>query len=336
MKRLVFAALAALGFAPASARAEPFYKGKTIRIVISTGVAGGYMEYARALSRHLAEHIEGGPGFVVESMPGAGGLLATNYLYTQAPADGLTMGLVHATIPLAPLWGSAGARFDAMRFNWLGALDRADGVCTIWHTSPTKTWADMQARETLVGSQGVGSPTEVYPAMLNKFFGAKIKVIGGYHSGTEIDLAVERGEIEGRCGTHLNTYKAMRPDWIANKRVNVPVVFAERRLPDYPDAPSVLELTKDESVRQQIELMMTTQFLDRPVLMPPRVPDERVAEISAALAATAADPALRADLARNSFTFNFVDAADMGARLRKAYAYPPEIVKAVREWMGPQ
>ena len=334
MKRLLFAALAALLCAAQPARAEPFYKGKTIRIVLSTGVAGGYMEYARALSRHLAAHIDGNPGFVVESMPGAGGLLATNHLYTQAPRDGLTMGIVHATIPLAPLWGAAGARFDPLKFNWLGALDRADGVCTIWHTSATKTWADMLARETLVGSQGVGSPTETYPAMLNRFFGAKIKVIGGYHSGTEIDLAVERGEIDGRCGTHLNTYKAMRPDWMAKRLVNVPIVFAERRLPDYPDAPTALELARDDAVRQQIELMMTTQFLDRPVLMPPGVPAERVAEMGAALSAVARDPALLEDLRRNNFTFNYVDAADMGAMLRKAYAYPADIVAAVRGWMG--
>ncbi len=335
MKRLALLALALFCLASAPVRAaDPFYKGKTIRIVISTGVAGGYMEYARALARHLTPHLAGNPGFVVESMPGAGGLLAANYLYANAPRDGLTMAMVHSTIPLAPLWGGGGARFDALKFNWLGALDRADGVCTVWHTSPVKTWADMQSRELTVGSMGVGSPTEVYPAVLNRYFGTEIKVIGGYHSGTEVDLAVERGELEGRCGTHLNTYKAMRANWISQGLVRVPVVFAEQRLPDYPDAPSVLELTGDETIRQQIELIMTTQYLDRPMLMPPGVPHERVAEMNAALAEVAADPALHADLARSNFTFNYADAADMATRLRRAYSYPAETVNAVRAWMG--
>src|SRR5580693_1364755 len=129
----------------------PFYKGKTIRIVISTGVAGGYAEYARLLADHMGAHIAGQPSFIVQSMPGAGGLLATNYLYTQAPQDGTTFGIVHSSVPLTPLWGNKGVRFDTLKFNWLGSLDRVDGMCVAWHTSPIKTWSDMLQREFTVG-----------------------------------------------------------------------------------------------------------------------------------------------------------------------------------------
>src|ERR1700688_4278533 len=150
------------------AQEAPFYRGKTIRIVISTGVAGGYAEYARLLADHMGAHIAGRPNFIVQSMPGAGGLLAANYLYPQAPQDGTTFGIVHSSVPLTPLWGNKGVRFDSLKFNWLGSLDRTDGMCIAWHTSPIKTWADMLAREFTVGSSGAGSQMDTYPAILNK------------------------------------------------------------------------------------------------------------------------------------------------------------------------
>jgi hypothetical protein len=118
-----------LAACPALAQEAPFYRGKTIRIVISTGVAGGYAEYARVIADHMGRHIAGQPNFLVQSMPGAGGLLATNYLYAQAPQDGTTIGIVHSSLPLTPLWGNKGVRFDTLKFNWLGSLDRVDGMC---------------------------------------------------------------------------------------------------------------------------------------------------------------------------------------------------------------
>ena len=190
-----------------------FYQGKTLRIVISTGVAGGFGEYARLLSEHIGKHIPGRPHVIVQSMPGAGGLLAANFLYASAPQDGTTIGIINSTVPFAPLWGSKGARFDTLKFNWLGTLDRAEGVCTLWHTSPVKTWADMLVKEFTVGSIGAGSEMELYPAMLNKLFATRIKVIAGYKAGSDIDLAMERGELDGRCGTHLTSFKALHPGW---------------------------------------------------------------------------------------------------------------------------
>ena len=181
----------------AAAEDAPFFKGKTVRILLSAGVAGGYAEYAHLLAQHLGDHLAGKPDLVVQSMPGAGGLLAANYLYAQAPQDGTTIGIVHSTVPLAPLFGTAGARFDPLRFSWLGSLDRADGMCTAWHTSPIKTWADMLAREFVVGSTGAGSQFSILPAMLNKLLGTRIKVINGYKGGGEIFAAMSRARSRG-------------------------------------------------------------------------------------------------------------------------------------------
>ena len=321
-------------FASGASSAEPFYKGKTIRFVISTGVAGGYAEYARSLATYLPGHIEGAPAIVVQSMPGAGGLLAGNHLYFQAAQDGTVLGLVHSTVPLAPLWGIAGARYDGLKFNWLGAMDREDGVCTLWHTSATKTWADMLARETLVGSQGVGSPTELYPQILNRIFGARIKIINGYHDGTDIDVAMQRGELEGRCGTHLATYKALHPDWFNENKLIMPIAVSEQRLAEFPDSSSVFEFVHDDETRQKLQLLMTTQYLDRPLLMPPNTPEERVAELKKAIDETTSDPAFLREMATKNLPVNPTRGAEMAQRLRKAYATPPQVIGSIRDLMG--
>ena len=313
---------------------DEFYNGKTLRIVISTGVAGGFAEYGRLLSEHLGKHIAGRPHAVMQSMPGAGGLLAANYLYTQAPQDGTTIGIINSTVPLAPLWGSKGARFETSKFNWLGALDRAEGVCTLWHTSPVKTWADMLAKEHTVGSIGAGSEMELYPAVLNKLFGTKIKVIGGYKAGSDINLAMERGELDGRCGTHLSSFKALRPSWFTEQKILVPIIIAEKRRADLPDTPAVMEFVKDEPVRQQLELAMVAQNLDRPVVAPPGVPVERVKGLRDALAATMADPAFRAEIEKRSLSIDPTRGEEMTNAYAKAFAYPPDIVAAVRDIMG--
>lgn len=311
-----------------------FYQGKTLRIVISTGVAGGFGEYARLLSEHIGKHIPGRPHVIVQSMPGAGGLLAANFLYASAPQDGTTIGIINSTVPFAPLWGSKGARFDTLKFNWLGTLDRAEGVCTLWHTSPVKTWADMLVKEFTVGSIGAGSEMELYPAMLNKLFATRIKVIAGYKAGSDIDLAMERGELDGRCGTHLTSFKALHPGWFAERKIRVPVIIAERRRADLPDTPAVMEFVRDELIRAQLELMMVAQNMDRPVLAPPGVPAERVTELRAAFDATMADPAFRAEIDKRSLHIDPMRGADMTAAYAKAFSFPPEIISAVRDVMG--
>ena len=314
--------------------AAPFYKDKQIRIILSAGVAGGYMEYARTLAEFMGRHIAGNPGFLVQSMPGAGGLNATNYLYTQAPQDGTTIGIVHSTIPLAPLWGNQGVRYETMKFNWIGAFDRAPGVCLMWSTSSIKTWQDLLGKTSTVGSSGAGSQMDAYPAMLNKLFGTKIKIIAGYKDGTSIYLAMERGELDGRCGGQMSTIKAMRPDWLTEHKIVAPIVISTTRHPDFPDTPTVMELARDNATRQIIELMTVSQGLDRPVLMPPNTPPARVKEIRDAFKATVMDPDFVAEIKRRSMGLDPVFGEEMTETLAKAFASPPEIIAAAREALG--
>jgi tripartite-type tricarboxylate transporter receptor subunit TctC len=313
---------------------EPFFKGKTIRIVLSTGVAGGYAEYARLLADHMGRHIAGAPHFIVQSMPGAGGLLATNYLYAQAPQDGTTFGVVHSSIPLTPLWGNRGVRFETLKFNWLGAFDQVDGMCIAWHDSPIRTWADVLDKTYTVGSSGAGSPMDIYPAMLNKLFGTKMKVIAGYKDGTDIYLAMERGEIDGRCGGQLTVIKSTRPAWLTEHRIRVPIVVAEKRIPEFPETPSVMEFVKDEPTRQQLELMFVSQGLDRPVLLPPGVPPARVRELRDAFDATMADETFRADIERRNLHIDPVTGEEMTQALARAFALPSDVIAGARDLMA--
>src|SRR5262249_20657875 len=313
--RLIWAGLLATISATASSAQEPFYKGKQVRIVISAGVSGGYNEYARLLATHMGNHIPGKPDFIVQSMPGAGGLLATNYLYAQAPQDGTTLGLIHSSVPLAPLFGTQGARFEAQRFHWIGSMDRSDGPCTAWHTSPAKSWADLLDKPFIVGSSGVGSQMDIYPAAMNKLFGTKIKVIGGYKDGASIFHAMEGEERHGRCGPEMTAIKSLRPQWITERKIVIPIMVSEKRNAEFPDAPSIMEFAKDEATRQQVRLLIVTQDLDRPVLMPPGVPAERVKLMREAFNATMTDPAFRADIDKLRLTLDWVRGEDVAATL---------------------
>ena len=337
MRLTSIALVLCLASAPACAQAQesaPFYRGKTIRIVISTGVAGGYAEYARVIAEHMGRHIAGNPGFIVQSMPGAGGLQAANYLFAQAPQDGTTIGIVHSSVPLAPLWGSKGVRFDTLKFNWLGSLDRVDGMCISWNASPIKTWADMLSKEMTVGSSGAGSQMETYPAILNKLFGTKIKVIAGYKDGVAVYIAMERGELDGRCGGQLTVIKSTRPHWLTERKIAVPILIAQKRSPEFPDTPTVMEFVKDEPTRQQLDLVMLTQGLDRPVMLPPGVPAELVRELRAAFDATMTDTAFRADIERRNLHIDPVPGEEMAKAFERAFALPPEIIAGAREMMA--
>jgi tripartite-type tricarboxylate transporter receptor subunit TctC len=336
--RLALAGLLGLGLslpAPQAAKAqEPFYKGKTIRFIISAGVAGGYARYARTLIAHLGRHIPGHPEFVFQSMPGAGGLLATNYFYSQAPQDGTVLGLIHSSVPLAPLFGTKGARFDPLKINWLGSLDRSDGPCTSWHTSPVKTWDDMLKKEFIVGSSGVGSQMDIYPAVMNRLFKTRIKVIGGYKDGASIFHAMESGEIHGRCGPQFTSIQSIRPHWITEKKITVPIVVSERRSPIFPNSPSIMEFAKDEPTRQQLRLLIVSQDLDRPVLAPPGVPPARVKLLRDAFNATMADKAFLADVKKQRLTLDWVKGEEVAKTLAAAYAMPPAVVAAAKQMMA--
>lgn len=320
--------------AAASAADDNFYEGKTVRLLLSAGEGGGYATYGRALTRFMGNHLPGNPSFIVQSMPGGGGLRATNYLFTQAPKDGTTLGMIHATVILAPLYGTKAAQFDSREFNWLGAMNSSTGVCVAWHESPIKTWNDMMTKEFIVGSSGAGSQMETMPLMINRLFGTKMKVISGYKDGTSVFLAMQRGEVHGRCGGIITALRATRPEWLIEKKVVVPVAIATQRNAEYPDSPSIMEFVKDEHTRNVLQLVFTPQEFDRPVLVPPGVPAERVALLRKAFEATVKDPALIAEAAKLRIEVDYVSGESLLETINRAFAMPPNVVQSAKEATG--
>jgi tripartite-type tricarboxylate transporter receptor subunit TctC len=319
------AALASTGRCAAD---DDFYRGRQISWVLSADVGGGYASYARAFAPFLAEHIPGKPTIIIQHLPGAGGIRAMNYLDSVAPKDGSVIGLVHSSVPFAPLFGLKGAKFDARKINWIGSLDANVAICIAWHGSRIKTWHDVLEQEFTVGGSGAGSQMETMPAMLNKLFGTKMKIISGYKGGNEIYLAMERGEVDGRCGGLVSSINSTRPDWFAQKKISIPMVVALKRSPLFPEVPAVVEFAKDERSRQILQLFVAPQSMDRPILAPAGVPAERVALLRAAFHGAINDPRFIAEAKKQRLEVEEVSGEQVAEIVSAAYAVPADVVQA--------
>jgi tripartite-type tricarboxylate transporter receptor subunit TctC len=317
-----------------AATPEEFYKGKPMTLIMSADAGGGYASYANAFAPYLSKHIPGNPHITVQYMPGAGGLRAINYLYNNAPKDGSVIGMVHSSVPYAPLYGLQAARFDPRKFGWLGSLDQSMGICVSWATSGVRTWQDMMTKGLVVGSSGAGSQMETMPMMLNKLFGSKNKVISGYKGGNEVYLAMERGEVQGRCGSLVSSINSTRPDWFSQKKIVVPITIALERNPQFPDVPAVAEFAKDEHTKKVLELVLSPMAMDRPYLAPPGVPADRFQVLRAAFHAAASDPGFLADAAKQRIEVDEVSGEKVEQVIAHAYSMPADVVKAANEAMG--
>ena len=284
-----------------TASADPiaeFYKGKNLNWILSAGAGGGYASYAHAFAPFLSAHIPGKPHIVVQNMPGAGGIRAMLYLNSVAPKDGTTIGMVHSSVPFAPLYGIRGANFDPRA----DELDRQHHLglrhLRVLGEVRDHQWEHMFEREFIVGGTGAGSQMETMPTMLKQLFGAKVKVISGYKGGNDVYIAMERGEVHGRCGGLVSSIKATRPDWFPEKKVAVPIQIALERDPEFPDSPAVIEFVKDERTRQILEVVLSPMEMDRPILAPPGTVPERVAALRKAFSAAMRDPGFIAEAKR--------------------------------------
>jgi tripartite-type tricarboxylate transporter receptor subunit TctC len=331
---IVLGAVAFLLAGTAGNAEENFYAGRQIQWILSADAGGGYASYARAFAPYFAKHIPGNPSIVIQHMPGAGGIRAMNYLNSVAPKDGTVLALVHSSVPFAPLFGLKGAKFDPRQMHWIGSLDANTAICIAWHTSRIKTWQDALMHEFTVGGSGAGSQMETMPAMLNKLFGAKMKIISGYKGGNEIYLAMERGEVDGRCGGLVSSINATRPDWFAQKKINVPIVVALERSPLFPDVPAVAEFAKDDASRQILQLFVAPQAMDRPILAPPGVPAARIALLRASFHAAMNDPGFVAEARKQHLAIAEIEGEHVAQTIAAAYALPRAVVDAAAEAMN--
>ena len=263
------AAVSAALAVAAPAGAQTFYAGKTIDLEVGSSVGAGYDLYARLLARHWGRHLPGRPAIVERNMDGGGGLRLANWLGNVGSHDGLTVGTITRGAAFDPLFGRAEASFDAEKFGWIGSMNDEVSACVAWHTSPIKTFEDLRGKELLVGATGPSADTWQFPAILNGVLGTRMKAVVGYRGGTEIDLAMERGEVEGRCGWSWSSLKFTHPQWVVDKTITVLAQLALTKHPDLPDTPLALDLARDDEERGVLKLIFARQAMAWPFLTPP-------------------------------------------------------------------
>lgn len=282
--------------APAHADSvSDFYTGKNIDLIISTGVGGGLDANARMVARHLGEHIPGKPSIVPRNMPGAGHVKATNYMYNQAPRDGTAIGAILPSFILHALIDGRGVEYDASRFNWLGSSDVDNMNVYVLATTGVTSIEDARNKEVLMGGTGAGSYTIVFPRLMNNLLGTKFKIVPGYKSTSQIHLAMESGEVEGRAGNFFSSLKSRNPDWLRDKKINLIAQIGEKRDPEFKDVPLLQEAAKDEDAKRIIRLFSAEIAMGRAYLTTPGVPEDRLAALRKAFNETMKDPEFLAE-----------------------------------------
>jgi len=316
---------------PAHAQSvENFYRGRTVTIVVGYSVGGGYDAHARVLARHLGKHIPGNPSVVVQNMPGGGSLRAANYLYNAAPKDGATLGVFARGMAMEPLIGASGTNFDARKFAWIGSGTNEVSVCATWHASKVKTWSDALAIPFTVAGEGSGSDPDIFSIMLRNVLGAKMRLVSGYPGGADMTLAIERGEVDGRCGWTWSSVKLQRPDWVANHKLNVLIQLATQPSPELPGVPFIFDLATTDRQRRIVDLVLSRQEMGRPLVAPPDTPQDRRQALRRAFDATMADPDFVSEATARSLEVNPVTGADLDKLLDRLYATPSAIVAETR------
>lgn len=330
-----FVLLAAVTVAaqPASAQQSvaDFYKGKNLTILMGTGTGGSYDLYGRVIGEFLGKHVPGNPNIIIEHMPGAGGVIAGNHLYGPGPQDGTKILLSHAII-LAEMLTPKGVRFESAKMQWLGAYDAIAHTMAFWHESPVKTIADLKGAkggEVIVGSFSKAHLTYWWPAMMKEALGLNFKVITGYPSGQNNNLAMERGEIHGWAASWENLI-GTRPQWVSEKKVNLLAQFVLERKPQIPDVPTLIELAPKDK-RDIVEFLTAATPFGRAMAVGPGVPADRVAALRKAFMDTMKDPAFLALAKQRKLDIDAMDWQRTSALVKKVTGASPDLLAQVKK-----
>jgi tripartite-type tricarboxylate transporter receptor subunit TctC len=330
----VLAAL--LGLAAAPAMADPvadFYAGKTINLIVSTGVGGGVDTNARIVARHLGDHLPGNPVIVVRNMTGAGHLQATNFMYNAAPKDGTYIAALLPTFVGYQVLDGKGAQYDARQFPFLGSADVENANLYTWHTLGIKKIEEVKTREVLMGSTGAGSYTALYPTLLNNVLGMKFKIVSGYKSTNEIHLAMQRGEVSGRAGNFFTSLKSQNPDWLRDKKIDMLLQFGAARDPEWLDTPLLTDLAENDEQRQIFKVFSAEVAIGKVFVTTPGAPADRIAALRKAFEETLADPAYIDDAKRSEMLTRPVPWAKDQAMASEIVGLSPEMIAKAKAAM---
>jgi tripartite-type tricarboxylate transporter receptor subunit TctC len=320
----------------ASAQAQPavdFYKANRISIVVAAPPGGGYDLNARTLARHMSRYVPGNPTIIVQNMAGADGMIGANYVYNIAPKDGTVIGAGTRPVPFAPLFDSAGARYDVNRMQWIGSTASETAVAVAWHTAPVKTADDLFKTELIIGATGPGGDLYLFPYVLNKLLGMKFKIVSGYSNLPPIGLALERGEIQGVGNYTWTTLLTGHADWLRDKKVNLLLQLGTARHADLPDLPVVMDFARTEEQRQILSVFMSMKTFGFPFFMSADAPADRVKVLQDAFNATVRDPDFQAEQKSQQREVSPTSGDAMTQSLRASYALSPAMRETLRALM---
>jgi tripartite-type tricarboxylate transporter receptor subunit TctC len=315
-------------------RVAQFYRNKLVNLYIGFSVGGGYDVYARLVARHLGKHIPGNPTVVPINMEGAGSLKMANWLYNVAPKDGTAIGTFSRGVPFEPLIGNkASARFDATKFTWIGSTTNEVSVCVTWNRTGIQKFDDLYRKELIVGGTGSGADADVFPKIIKAVLGARFKLVSGYPGGNDIEFAMERGEVDGRCGWSWSSISSQKRAWLESGTIKPLLQLALKKHPDLPNIPLVMDLARNDEERAIFKLIFVRGALGRPYMAPPGVPAERAAALRKAFDEMVKDPAFLAEAMKGRLEITPISGVELQQLLVDVYRTPPAIVDKTRIYL---
>ena len=336
VRPVAFAALCVIAAASgtqAQDAVESFYRGKQVSIVVGSSPGGGYDTYARLLARHFGNAIPGHPSIVVQNMSGAGSNRAAGYIYSVAPKDGTAIGAIFPGAVLQPLLSEQPVQHDPSKFVYLGSANSDVYVCYVRSDAPVTTFKDVLQKELIVGASNPGATTYDLPLLLNNIIGAKFKIVTGYPGSREITLALDRGEVQGACGLGWTGIETLHPEWFKQDKVRVLVQLSTKGHPDLNKrgVPRAEALARTDDERRVIRLVFSQGEFGRPYILPPGVPEERIAALRKAFVAALNDKALRAEADKMHFDIDPMAGDELQKLVAELYATPPHLVARAKQ-----
>ncbi|HTI85594.1 MAG TPA: tripartite tricarboxylate transporter substrate-binding protein [Alphaproteobacteria bacterium] len=295
---LVIASLALASLvaaAPASAQEATFFKGREISLGIGFGPGGGYDTYGRLFARHYGRFVSGNPTVVAKNEPGAGGIRLASTIYNVAKKDGTELALFAASTALEPLFGNKDAKYETTKFTWIGNMDSDVSSCGLWKHSGIKKWEDMKTKETTFGSTGPAAITSIHPRVIGALLGLKTKVIHGYSGTRDVNLAMQKGEVDGTCGLYMSSIRSQYQKDVDEGNLTIVITLGAKRPKEFPNVPSIFELVKNDSDKQLAELIFGSDAIGRPISAPPGLPAERTVTLRNAFNAMVKDQTFLAE-----------------------------------------
>jgi tripartite-type tricarboxylate transporter receptor subunit TctC len=319
--------------ATAQTNSAMFYKGSTIRHIVGYPTGATFDTYSRSLARHMGRHIPGAPNIVIQNMPGAGSLVATNYLANAAPRDGSVIGMLNPVNTVDPLLNPQQSKFDARKFAWIGSMNTEISTCGFW-SSKVKTVDDLLSKEVIVGATGPSAGSTLDSRIIASVLGLKFKIVTGYPGLTEARLAAQQGEVDGHCGLVVSSLKADLWDDYKKGSFTVPLQMGLNKHPDLPDVPNAFDLVKTEQDRQVLTLIFGPWAYGRPVLAPEGIPEDRLTVLRSAFVATLKDDAFLAEARKLNLEIQPLPPEVIRDTVARIYQTPDDVIQRTRKILG--